>query len=173
MSPSSSQIRGSTDAEEVYRTDGETIIKMAQRDETERDDAERDGETTKGTDTDSEEAEGILDGPRTDYEELLYTMGTLRADVNRLQRRLGEEDVSGEVLAQLGFISGDLDTLSREVVDYIESGADVPDRCPICGDAVEEVDELEPGESYDVDRMCIEETAPDGTGHGLIHFAEG
>lgn len=113
-----------------------------------------------------------LEPPRTKYEEILYKMGKLRADMKRAQRRLNDEDVSGEFAAQLGFISGDLNAFIRSVIEYIEEGEEMPDSCPVCGEEVREVAELEPGQSYETDRMCIEETTPGGAGRGIIHFTE-
>lgn len=113
-----------------------------------------------------------MEPPQTEYEELLHRMGRIRAFIKRLQVKLGDEDISGEFAVQMGVLSGDFNTLTEEVIEYIEGDGEMPDTCPVCGDEVKPVDELEAGKSYDIDRMCIEETTPSGAGNGFIHFTE-
>lgn len=109
--------------------------------------------------------------PETEYEQLIHTLAQLRADARRLEKEARDDEVPFDVQSAIMFLSSDIETVIVDVVDYIEGVEEMPDECPVCGEAVVEADELDPGESYAVEKLCIEEQTPGGPGHGILHFA--
>lgn len=109
--------------------------------------------------------------PESRYEALLHKMGRLRADANRLERRLTASDVSGDLMGQLVLLSDEVDTVTRSVIEYLDSDDETPEDCPVCGREITPFEEVAAGESYAVDQVCIEETGPTGSGSGFLHLA--
>lgn len=105
----------------------------------------------------------------TEWESLIRQMGRLKADLAHLQQEVTDTDVPAEVQASANLIASDYDTLVRKMVEYVEGGG-MPDECPVCGDAVVTMEDMTAGESYAVDKLCVEEQSATGVGHSIIHF---
>ena len=105
-------------------------------------------------------------------EQIIHKLAQLRADSTRMNCLTSEHDVPAELSAQLAFMSADIDTLAREVAEYIVDGNPLPETCPVCGEPVcPPEDGFEAGESYAVDRMCITETSSLGVSQSIIHYS--
>jgi hypothetical protein len=115
---------------------------------------------------------GDIEPPETEWERLIHKMAKLRADLVHLQEEVTGEDVPFEVQSTVNFVSSDYENLIRDFIEYEEGSDDMPDECPVCGEEIVQADELEAGESYDVDRMCISEKTAGGPGHGIIHWSK-
>lgn len=122
--------------------------------------------------TDSAEEHADAFEPETDWERLIERMARLKADLDRLQQQATFEEVPFELKSGLDFFAGDFDTLCRELIAY-QHGDEMPDECPVCGEPVTQIADLEAGRSYDVERMCVSEKSADGIGEGIVHFSEG
>lgn len=110
----------------------------------------------------------------TDDERIIHKLAQLRADSTRLNRLLSEHDeVPFEIRSQLGFMSGDIDTLAREVAEYICAGDPLPETCPVCGESIyQPEDGLEAGESYVAERLCVLEESSLGVRQSIIHYTD-
>lgn len=108
--------------------------------------------------------------PETEWEELIHKMAKLRADIIHLQEEATDDDVPFEIQSTVNFIASDYETLITDFIEYEEGDGDMPDQCPVCGEDVVSIEQLDAGESYDVDRFCVEEKTAGGPGHGIIHW---
>lgn len=104
-------------------------------------------------------------------EQIIHKLAQLRADSTRLNRLTSEHDIPVEVSAQLAFMSSDIDTLAREVVEYIAGGDPLPETCPVCGDPVTQPEEgREAGKSYAAEKLCVLEESSLGVSQSIIHY---
>lgn len=117
------------------------------------------------------ESERVNDA-ETKYEQLLHRLARFKADVARLEELARTKYVAPEIQGQLSLLASEYDTIIREVTEYIEGDGEMPDECPVCEKEIVEVDELEPGESYDLSHFCVVESTPGGPGHGVFHFEQ-
>ena len=109
----------------------------------------------------------------TDDERIIHKLAKLRADSTRLNRLTSEHDVPVELSAQLGFMSSDIDTLAREVADYICGSDPLPDVCPVCGEPIDHPENgLEAGQSYVAERLCVLEESSLGVRQSIIHYTD-
>lgn len=108
----------------------------------------------------------------TEYERLLHKLGETKARITHLNREVTTDDVPFEVKSTIAFLSGDITECIERTVRYIEGDGRMPETCPVCGDPITEVDELNEGESYPVEKFCVTEKTPGGPGHGFYHFKD-
>lgn len=108
--------------------------------------------------------------PETEWEELIHKMAKLRADIIHLQEEATEDDVPFEIQSTANFIASDYEALITEFIEYEEGDGDMPDKCPVCGEDAVQIEELDAGESYAVERFCVEEKTTGGPGHGILHW---
>jgi hypothetical protein len=111
----------------------------------------------------------------TDWGQIIYRLARLKAELSRAERHLARDD-SGlktphRAKSAVSFVASDFNTLIEKVVEYVEGG-DLPETCPVCGEAVVPPGDLEAGESYEPARFCVTEQGA-GLDHGIIHFEEG
>ena len=107
----------------------------------------------------------------TPDERIIHKLAQLRAD-SWLNRLTSEHEAPFEVSAQLAFMSIDIDTVGREVAEYICGGDPLPEVCPVCNVPIyQPEDGLEPGESYVPERLCVLEESL-GVRQSIIHYTD-
>lgn len=123
------------------------------------------------TNTDDGSPEEVLPN-ETDDEQIIHELGQLRAGMSRLNQLTSEKDTPFEISSQVAFLSADVDTLAKKVAGYICGDDGLPDVCPVCGESTTPAQDFEPGESYDVDKMCVVEKSSLGVQQSIIHYEE-
>lgn len=105
----------------------------------------------------------------SDWEQILHRMGRIRAELGQLEEK--SSTFSPKTASAISLISAEFENLMWDVVEY-EEGNDMPDECPVCGEEITTIDELNKGRSYSVEKMCINEKTTGGPGHGILHFSD-